>query len=151
MGGRSKHFPQLRRGAAFDNRMVPDPSINPVMRNPQMPKRKSTAPKKHKRGVVVLQEIRRYQASTEMLIQKAPFSREAARAMIKVTEGTEMSDARIQPAAISMLQAASEDLIVSVFEDVNMLARHANRTTIMLKDIKLAMKMRGGPHFKWLP
>ena len=151
-GGRSKYCPKLHRGAAFDNRMVPDPSINPVMRNSEVPKsRRKSAPKRRKQGAVVLQEIRQYQASVEMLIPKTRFARASADILIKETEGTSMENCRIQPAALTLLQAASEDLIIAIFEDVNLCAHHANRKTIMLKDLKLAMRIRGRPHyFNWL-
>ena len=152
-GGRSKFCPKLHRGAAFENRMVPDPAINPAMRNPEVPRsrRKSSAPKKHKCGQLALKEIRRYQATVEMLIPKANFTRVAAQILQKETDGTVMENTRVQPAAITLLQAASEDLIIGIFEDVNLCAEHARRKTIMLKDLKLAMRIRGRAHyFNWL-
>ena len=86
-----------------------------------------------------------------MLIPKANFTRVAAQILQKETDGTVMENTRVQPAAITLLQAASEDLIIGIFEDVNLCAEHARRKTIMLKDLKLAMRIRGHAHyFNWL-
>ena len=45
--------------------------------------------------------------------------------------------------AVLALQEASESYIVGLFEDVNMLAIHANRSTIRVVDLKLAQRIRG--------
>ena len=45
--------------------------------------------------------------------------------------------------AISALQEASEAHLVGLFEDVNLLAIHARRVTILPKDIQLARRLRG--------
>jgi len=41
------------------------------------------------------------------------------------------------------LQAASEDYLVGLFEDCNLLAIHAKRTTLMTRDMALARRIRG--------
>ena len=41
------------------------------------------------------------------------------------------------------LQAAAEDYIVEYLEDVSQCALHAKRVTIMVKDFKLAKRIRG--------
>ena len=46
--------------------------------------------------------------------------------------------------AVVCLQKASEAYLVSLFEDTNLCAIHANRVTIMPKDIQLAHRIRGG-------
>ena len=50
---------------------------------------------------------------------------------------------RFQSAAIMALQEASETYLVSLFEDTNLCAIHANRVTIMPKDIQLARRISG--------
>ena len=42
-----------------------------------------------------------------------------------------------------MLQEATEAYMVGIFEDVNLLALHAKRVTIMPKDVQLARRIRG--------
>ena len=74
-------------------------------------------------GSVALREIRRFQKSTDLLIQK--------------------QDLRFQSTAILALQEASEAYLVGLFEDTNLIAMHANRVTIMPKDIQLARRIRG--------
>jgi len=99
--------------------------------------------KKHryKPGTVALQEIRRYQRSTDLLLLKLPFSRlvrEIALTLRPSGEGM-----RWQSQAIQALQEASEAFLVHLFEDTNLCAIHAKRVTIMQKDIQLARRIRG--------
>lgn len=50
---------------------------------------------------------------------------------------------RWQSHAILALQEAAEAFLVHLFEDANLCAIHANRVTIMQKDIQLARRIRG--------
>ena len=50
---------------------------------------------------------------------------------------------RFQSTAIAALQEAAENFIVGLFEDVNLLAIHTKRVTVMLRDIGLALGIRG--------
>ncbi|XP_018496275.1 histone H3.3 [Galendromus occidentalis] len=89
-------------------------------------------------GTVALREIRRYQKSTELLILKMPFQR-----LVREITQEIKSDLRFHPDTLMALQEASEAYIVSLFEDVNLLAIHAKRVTIMPRDIRLARRIRG--------
>ena len=51
-----------------------------------------------------------------------------------------------QSTAITTLQKAAENFIVSLFEDVNLLAVHAKRVTVMPRDIRLAVRIQGDHH-----
>ena len=53
-----------------------------------------------------------------------------------------------QSTAIAALQEAAENFIVGLFEDVNLLAVHARRVTIMPQDIRLALRIRED-HSRW--
>ena len=44
------------------------------------------------------------------------------------------------------LQEAGEAYLVGIFEDANLCALHANRVTIMRKDMDLARRIRGDGH-----
>ena len=44
---------------------------------------------------------------------------------------------------ILALQEAAEMYLIGLFEDINLCALHANRVTIMPKDIQLARRIRG--------
>ena len=96
-------------------------------------------------GTVALKEIRRYQKSTELLIQKLPFQRLVREISgdHKVITSTLCGKVRFQSLAIKALQEASEAYLVGLFEDTNLCAIHAKRVTIMPKDIQLARRIRG--------
>jgi histone H3 len=64
-----------------------------------------------------LQEIRRYQKSTELLIPKAPF----VRVVKEVMSENGGRDFRIKATAIAALQEASEALLVTEFECMSFL------------------------------
>ena len=48
-----------------------------------------------------------------------------------------------QSTAIAALQEAAKNFIVQLFEDVNLLAVHAKRVTVMHRGIRLALRIRG--------
>jgi histone H3 len=87
---------------------------------------------------VALREIRRYQKSTDLLIRKLPFQR-----LVREIAQDVRQDLRFQSTAILALQEASEAYLVSLFEDVNLIAMHAKRVTIFAKDMQLARRIRG--------
>ena len=96
-------------------------------------------------GTVALKEIRRYQKSTELLIQKLPFQRLVPEIAgdHKVITSPLCGKVKFQSLAIKALQEASEAYIVGLFEDTNLCAIHAKRVTIMPKDIQLARRIHG--------
>ena len=96
-------------------------------------------PCRYRPGTVALQEIRRYQKSTELLIRKLPFQRlvrELAQDLSKV-------NVRFQSGMIMALQEASEAYLVGLLEDSNLCTVHAKRVTIMPKGIQLAQQIWG--------
>ena len=62
--------------------------------------------------------------------------------------GTPSMQVRFQSTAIAALQEAAENFIVGLLEDVNLLAVHAKRVTIMPRDIRLVLRIRGD-HYHW--
>jgi histone H3 len=100
----------------------------------------ASVPRRHYRyrpGTRALRDIRKYQRSGDLLIKKAPFQRLVRGICEGFTEGL-----RFQGQAILALQEASEAFLVELFEITNLLAMHANRVTIMVKDMKLARRIR---------
>ena len=103
-------------------------------------------PHRYHPGLVALREIRRYQQSTECLIKRTPFNK-----LIKEISqeyrvcpdgpGTPSVQVRFQSPALAALQEAAENFIVGLFEDVNLLAIHARRVTVMPQDIRLALRI----------
>ena len=95
--------------------------------------------------MLALREIQRYQQSTESLIWRTPFNK-----LIKDMSqeyricpegpGTPSVQVCFQSTALAALQEATENFLVGLFEDVNLLAVHAKRVTVMPSDIQLALK-----------
>ena len=54
---------------------------------------------------------------------------------------------RFQSTALAALQEATENFLVGLFEDVNLLVVHAKRVTVMPGDIRLALRIQGD-HFR---
>ena len=106
--------------------------------------KKKTAPaeggmkRRWRPGTVALREIKRYQKQTVMLLQKAPFQR-----LVRVVCQAIDPEIRFQAQALLAVQEAAEAYIVGLFEDTNLCAIHANRKTIMKKDMELARRVRG--------
>ena len=99
-------------------------------------------PHRYRPGTVALQEIRRYQKSTALLIRKLPFEclvREISQDFWKGTE----SSPRFTVDAILVLQEATVAYLIGLFEDMNLCAIHAKRVTICPKDMQLARRIRG--------
>ena len=92
---------------------------------------------------MALQEIRRYQKSTDLLIRKLPFQRLVREIMQRVQEKKGLDDLCLQSSAIMALHEASEAWLVGLFEDANLCAIHAKRVTLFKSDMQLARRIRG--------
>ena len=90
-------------------------------------------------GTVALRDIRRYQKSTDLLIRRVPFQR-----LVKEIAQDCGKDYRFQGSAMEAMQVAAEAYLIGLFEDTNLCAIHAKRVTIMVKDMQLARRIRGG-------
>ena len=88
---------------------------------------------RYRPGTVALREIRRYQKSSELLIQRMPFQR-----LVREIAQTHNPYVRFQSGAILALQESAEAYLVGLLEDSNLFAIHAKRVTIMPRDIQLA-------------
>lgn len=95
-------------------------------------------PHRFRPGTVALREIRRFQKSSELLIKKRPFQR-----LVREITQDIKADIRFTSEAMLALQEATEAYMVRVFEDANLCAIHAKRVTIMIKDLRLSMRIRG--------
>ena len=103
-------------------------------------------PYRYRPGLLALREIRRYQQLTDCLIKRTPFNK-----LIKEISqeyrvcpdgpGTPSIQVRFQSTALAALQEAAENFLVGLFEDVNLLAVHAKRVTVMHHDIRLALRI----------
>jgi len=113
-------------------------NVRKVLGDGKTTKRKSAGrvrrPRKFRPVTVALREIRKYQKSTELLIRKIPFQR-LVREVFQSLFKTE--NYRVTPDSLLALQEAAEDFLVRMFEQVNDIAIHGRRVTIMSKDIQL--------------
>ena len=101
-------------------------------------KQKAIRARRYRPGTVALREIRKFQKSTDLLIQKAPFRRLVKEIALNIDNLK-----RFQTTAVDALQEASEHYLVNLLEEANVCAIHAKRVTIMPKDMRLARKIRG--------
>ncbi|XP_051794880.1 histone H3-like centromeric protein A [Acanthochromis polyacanthus] len=90
-------------------------------------------------GTKALQEIRKYQKSTDLLLRKGPFSR----LVREVCQSFSREALRWQVYALMALQEAAEAFLVMIFADANLCAIHAKRVTLFPRDIQLARRIRG--------
>lgn len=86
-----------------------------------------------------LNEIRRLQHSTVYLIPLLPFGRLVREIMMHRSP----LNMRITPLALQALRDSAESYMVGLFEDVNRIALNRNQVTIQVKDMQLAMYIRG--------
>ena len=110
-------------------------------------------PHRYEPGMLALREIRRYQQSTKCLIKRTPFQkliREISQEYRVCQDGPRTPSVQVhfQSTAIAALQEAAENFIVGLFGDMNLLAVHAKRVTVMPRDIRLALRIRGD-HYCW--
>ena len=94
--------------------------------------------RRYRPGTVALREIRRYQKTSELLIQWMPFQR-----LVREIAQVHNPYLQFQSGAILALQESAEAYLVGLLEDTNLRAIHAKRVTIMPKDMQLAWRIRG--------
>lgn len=92
---------------------------------------------RYRPGATVLREIRQYQQPSSTIIPKLAFQRLARQISLSVDESI-----RFQKSAVFALQIASEEHLITIFEEANACTEHANRSTLMIKDVQLAMRIR---------
>lgn len=126
---------------------VPSPSAAPSGSGPRTPRRSgpSDAPPRSPRkrrfrpGAKALQEIRKYQKSTDLLLRKRPF----VRLVREICHNFSHKAFRWQVLALLALQEAAEAFLVLLLADANLCAIHAKRVTLFPRDLQLARRIRG--------
>ena len=66
--------------------------------------------------------------------------------MRKICSGID-NEIRFKAQALLAVQEATEAYLIGLFEDTNLCAIHANRVTVMQKDLILARRIRGERQF----
>ena len=95
--------------------------------------------KKRVPGTTALDEIKKYQKSTALLISQAAFRRLVRKNMAAMEGGNEM---RFTKASLQTLQTALEAWLINVLEDSGRLTVHAKRKTLFSTDIQLVYKIK---------
>ncbi|XP_039194592.1 histone H3-like centromeric protein A [Crotalus tigris] len=112
---------------------------SPCCSGPRRPPREAPAGLRRRRryrpGFRALQEIRKYQKSTNLLIPKLPFSRVVREICLEYTQGV---DRMWQAMALLALQEAAEAFLVYLMEDAYLCTIQAKRVTLHPRDIQLA-------------
>jgi len=94
--------------------------------------------RRYRPGTVALREIKKYQRTTENLIQRLPFKK-----LVKeILQGYER-DFLVSKEAVSCLQESAEMFLVNLLEDTQLAAIHAKRITIKPIDMQFARRLRG--------
>jgi histone H3 len=93
--------------------------------------------KKHRYrpGTVALREIRRYQKSTEKLVQKLPMQRCIRELAQKASPGGEI---RFNKLSLDAIHTAAEEFLIDNFKLASAIGCHGHKKTVSKKDLKLA-------------
>jgi histone H3 len=96
--------------------------------------------RRYRPGSKALREIVKCQASTELLLPRAPFLR-----LVKdvTTSVSGAQPKRYTSEAVHVLQLAVEDYMTGLMGDAFLCSLHAKRVTMLPKDIMLARRIRG--------
>ena len=107
--------------------------------------------RRYRPGTLALKEIRKYQTSTNLLIRKLPFQRLVREVVQDLVYNQRVSfSPKFQSTVILVLQEASEDFLVRMFEQVNDIAITGKLVTIQQKHVWLWKRLFGyaTPHDK---
>ncbi|ORD98139.1 CENPA [Hepatospora eriocheir] len=86
----------------------------------------------------VVKEIKAYQKSVNLLLQKAPFIRTTKRITAELTD----EPFRFRKAALYTIQEACEAFMISLFEDAQFATSHGKRKTVFTKDLQLIYRIK---------
>ncbi|XP_066062162.1 histone H3-like centromeric protein A [Chamaea fasciata] len=120
---------------------MPRPKLTPRRRGcPASPPPPRPWARRRRPGHGALQEIRRYQSSTCLLLRPGPFACLVQELCLLFTRGV---DYHWQRMALLALQEAAEAFLVRLLEDGYLCSLHAHRVTLFPKDLQLARCLRG--------
>ncbi|KAF7459350.1 centromere protein A [Cryptosporidium felis] len=136
----------MARSKTSSKRIAKYPSKTPILHQSPSSRIVSNSPlnqRKYRRrpGTVALREIRKYQASTDLLIAKLPFARVVREVTLKFVPHGEMW--RWNAEALHAIQCAAEAFLQGLFEDAYLCTLHSKRVTLLPRDIRLARQLRG--------
>ncbi|XP_018566573.1 histone H3.3-like [Anoplophora glabripennis] len=95
--------------------------------------------KNFKVNSTTLRSIKKLQTTTTLCIPRLPFSRLIREIIMDLYR----IDHRIERQALVALQEAAEMYLTYLFEDANRCAHHARRVTLLPKDMRLVLEIKG--------
>ena len=98
--------------------------------------------RRYRPNVRVLQEIRQYQKSSDLLLPLRPFQR-----LVKGIVNQIPGNYCFQTTAVLALQEAAEAYLVGLYQDAQFCSLHRKHSTITPTDMKLAMRIRNVSSF----
>ena len=139
-GKRKEKVSETKKSVATGSKMS---MSSEAMKKKSIAEGRTIQKRRFRPGTVSLREIKRYQKSVNLLFSKAPFQR----LIYSIADGIGLNrykcQVRFQYTALMAIQEATESYLTELFEDANLCAIHANRMTIMKKDMDLARRIRG--------
>ncbi|XP_075716093.1 histone H3-like centromeric protein A [Rhinoderma darwinii] len=132
-----------RRKSAHPQKKPAAPPQSPPSRGETSHRPSTQRRRRYRPGARALMEIRKYQKSTNLLIQKVPFFRLVREICLKYSRGVFYY---WQSTALMALQESAEAFLVRLFEDSYLCSHQANRVTLFVKDMQLARRIRGIPY-----
>ncbi|OTF72073.1 histone H3-like protein [Euroglyphus maynei] len=103
-------------------------------------KRNSDSIRKRRNKNRAIQEIKFYQKTTGLLIQKLPFMRLVKNVLDELRPGIGY---HWKATALMALQEMAENYLISLFEDSNIVASNSKRVTIKVQDMEVVRRIRG--------
>ena len=97
-------------------------------------------------GAVHLMQIRKWQKNTDLLIPEDEFISFVGNVICN--DNSYSNDIKFQSSAFQALQAATEEFLVTLFEDGNLGCIHDGRTVINSEDLMFALRIRGETRFR---
>ena len=94
--------------------------------------------KRRAAGAAAVQEIRKHQKCTEVLLMKTPFQR----LVREITQAIRPNPSSKQSALLA-LQTTAEYYLIGLLHDVNLAAIHAKRITLKSTEIAVARRKHG--------
>eukprot|EP01083_Nonionella_stella_P067208 177606_1 len=122
-------------------RTTTNASHNPIRinkRNTMQSRRQYRRPPT-RQGVKVLKEIKKYQNSTNLLINRTAFGR-----LCREIASEYKDNLRFSKQALEAIHQVTEWYIVGLLSDTKRIALHCRRSKIEVKDLQLAQRLRDG-------
>ncbi|CAJ0748478.1 2224_t:CDS:10, partial [Entrophospora sp. SA101] len=101
-----------------------------------------TKPPRYRPYNIALNEIRRHQRTTNLLLRRIPFSRVVEEIATNIFQQHSNMGFEFESTAITALQEAAETYLIELFQDARLCTIHAKRATLSKEDIELVLNIR---------